>query len=124
MSGKTHKEVIEEIFKNFQSVVKHTSSSKIMHMINPNLFVMWDEKIRNNWGCSSNARGYFNFLIRMQLELDELISDYARVKGFSKNKGIVGLLNELNGRIGQKYSITRWIDVYNWTKYSEKGKKL
>jgi len=118
--GKTYKDVIEEIFENFENVIKHTSSSKIMHMVNPNLFVMWDKNIRDSWGCSANARGYFNFLIRMQLEFEELVKDYIKVKGVSKTKGTDKLLNELNSRIGHECPITRWIDVYNWINTREK----
>ena len=87
IDGKTLKDVIEEIFEEFDRVLKHTIPSKIMHMINPNLFIMWDGKIRTSWGCESNckanarecgyARGYYNFMMRMRVELEELADDYA-----------------------------------------------
>ena len=100
-----------------------------MHLVNPNLFIMWDRDIREYWGCACNARGYLNFIIVMQQELNELVQDYA---GNSGQGGLDGLLAHLNGKINQhntttaagspagtepkrEYSITRWLDIYNWT---------
>ncbi len=127
IDGKTLKDVIEEIFEEFDRVLKHTIPSKIMHMINPNLFIMWDETIRTSWGCESNCKanargyacGYYNFMMRMRVELDELADDYARVKRVPSPGRMNTLLDDLNKRIDRNYSITKWLDVYNYTKYHQ-----
>lgn len=121
INGKTLKDVIEEIFGVFESVLKHTIPSKIMHMINPNLFIMWDVKIRTSWGCEANARGYYNFMTRMRVEIEELADDYVRVKRVPSLGRMNTLLNDLNNRIDRSYSITKWLDVYNYTKYTKNG---
>ena len=44
-----------------------TTTSKILHVINPELFVMWDEKIYKHYGVPNTADGYVNrFLPLMQ----------------------------------------------------------
>lgn len=81
-----HKNLILEIYKILSEIkgVEHTGASKIMHLKNPNLFVMWDGYIRGDKtnklnkfrkGYYSDAKivkydksgiGYYNFLVDMQ----------------------------------------------------------
>ncbi len=64
--------LVEEIFNTLSSVragrrtVGYTATTKIMHMVMPELFVMCDKAIREGYGIGDNSRSYLNFLIRMQ----------------------------------------------------------
>lgn len=69
--GKSVKNIIRDIFDSISKVkagrriVGFTATTKIMHMIIPDLFVMCDG-ISEKHGCAGNKEGYLNFLWRMQ----------------------------------------------------------
>lgn len=46
------KDVVKEIYNTFSKVkgVEYTGASKLMHLFNKNLFVMWDTDIREGYG--------------------------------------------------------------------------
>jgi len=46
--------------------LKYTGTPKLMHAINPHLFIMWDEGISKMYGCFRNSVGYINFMKLMQ----------------------------------------------------------
>lgn len=114
--------LVIELFSDISHLLKSTSASKILHMVNPNLFIMWDEKIRNYWGCEENENGYMNFLIRMNLEYRELINNFAKIEQLSIAEADKNFLQNLNQRIERNIPITRWVDIYNWTKFTRKEK--
>lgn len=63
------KEDIKIIYNNWSKIkgVEYTGTSKIMHLKNPKLFVMWDTSIRKHYNfnkCTSDE--YVEFLKRMQ----------------------------------------------------------
>lgn len=67
---------IVDIFCNFAEVVKYTGASKLLHILNPQFFMMWDDAIRSRYGCSKKGEGYFNFLYRSQREIQEVLQTY------------------------------------------------
>ena len=48
LNGNELKETIKKIFQEFSSKksIRPTGASKILHMLNPYVFIMWDRKIR------------------------------------------------------------------------------
>lgn len=99
-------------FCNFAEVVKYTGASKLLHILNPQFFMMWDDAIRYGYGCSENGEGYFNFLYRSQREIQEVLQTYRTEHDATK---------EISQRIynGQTKSILKLLDEYNWAKYTE-----
>ena len=71
-------EFIEQSFERISSLklgrrtFGPTATAKLFHLIVPDYFVMWDELIREQWGCAGNARGYSNFLLRMAFMAKQL----------------------------------------------------
>jgi len=61
---------IKKIFRTLSAIkgVEKTGASKIMHLKVPETFVMWDDKIRHNYDCSSKEDGqdHLEFLKKMQ----------------------------------------------------------
>lgn len=60
---------VKKLYKLLSSVngVKYTGASKLMHLKNPKLFIMWDGYIKKHYGLKSgSAEDYFNFLKKMQ----------------------------------------------------------
>lgn len=60
--------LITQIYSTFSAVkgVEYTGASKIMHILNTKLFVMWDGSIRNEYGYNETSNGYVDFLKHMQ----------------------------------------------------------
>jgi len=53
--------------------VEYTGTSKVLHLMNRHLFVMWDSYIRKGYDIRSNtAADYFNFLKKMQSEFGSI----------------------------------------------------
>lgn len=66
-----HKDTIKKIYDSFSKVrgVEYTGASKVMHLMNRNLFVMWDRSIRDKLNYGSSAGEYLRFLRDMQKEI-------------------------------------------------------
>jgi len=62
-------DTVKQIYSTFSKVmgVEYTGTSKVMHLINRNLFVMWDTDIRREYGFYiDDENDYFDFLKKMQ----------------------------------------------------------
>ncbi|VVB98801.1 Uncharacterised protein [uncultured archaeon] len=94
-----NRESITDIFKFLchQKRIKYTAAAKILFVMQPNLFPMWDGGIRETFGCCGNAEGYLNFMWRM--------------KQLLKNR-------ELNGILGVHPPKLRALDKIFWELYS------
>jgi hypothetical protein len=73
-----------------------TAAAKTLHLVVPDLFMIWDRKIRLNYGFRENGKEYLRFMLEMQNWLAKL--------------------NTTIQRLGAKYekSSTKIIDEYNW----------
>jgi hypothetical protein len=61
-------DTIQTIYSRLSRIggVEYTGASKVMHLLNPDLFVMWDTYTRDKYGFDKDANDYFNFLKKMQ----------------------------------------------------------
>ena len=106
-SDKSVKKIMKEIFDVLSKVragrktVGFTATTKIMHMVIPNLFVMCDKKIRKKYGCAGNSEGYLNFLHRMQKATQRMTEEKTKVE----------ICEELHH--GDR-SFTKILDEYNY----------
>lgn len=75
-----------------------TAASKVLHLVAPNLFMIWDRAIRNHYVFKENGAEYVRFLVSMQIWLKKL-------------KSSIGALQSRYGK-----SCTKIIDEYNWMK--------
>ena len=93
-----------------------TSIPKILHLFNPEIFVMWDTKIRENYRKKNNRirdtpEGYLEFLKEVQKELKEAVRERQRETG----KGLDDIEQEIRSRYNNK-TLARIVDEYNWIK--------
>jgi len=113
-------DIIEEVFKRIASVqagrrtVGATATSKILHLVNPNFFMMSDEKIRHGYGCCDNELGYMNFMWRMKLFADAVIREYSNVRNVPVKSIFPNLVSECKSTAT---TLPKLIDEYNWVKY-------
>lgn len=101
-------EVIIEIFSILSKVtrIKATATSKMMHMTNYGLFVMWDEGIAENYGFSNDEKGhgYINFLMKMKIELKDL----------EKELGSLSEEKMASHTFVKDFPPTQLLDIYNF----------
>ncbi len=72
-------------------------TSKLIHGINPNLFVMWDNGISEHYGCYPNSTGYINFMRLMQEEILNILKKHRKDDIIKEtNKTLPKLLDEYN----------------------------
>ena len=75
-----------------------TSTSKVLHLVIPDLFMIWDNKIRKTYEFKDNGIEYVRFLASMQ--------------NWCKELGMI--VENLQTQYGK--SLTKIIDEYNWKK--------
>jgi len=108
---------IREIYDRLDSIPHiggPTAISKILHLLNPEIFVMWDNAIRkiyknNNSRVRHTPEGYLEFLKEAQKELKEALEDRQRETG----KRLDYVEQEIRGRYKHK-TLARIVDEYNW----------
>jgi uncharacterized protein YukE len=117
---------IECIYNKLAEVrnIGATATSKILHLLNPEVFVMWDGKIIEKYKekyekVGGNAKGYVEFLKAVQREVKEAIEEEAKRSGKSEKQIVEEICTNLpSKKLGPEYSrksLTKLVDEYNWT---------
>ena len=112
---------IEEIFDKVANCswrYESTDASKILHTILPNVFVMWDRKIRKgilggeerNWG----AVFAIEFLPKMKKELIDAIKTCKQMKEFSDKEAAQHISKLCNNK-----GLPKLIDEYNYMSHTQ-----
>jgi hypothetical protein len=91
-----------------------TTISKIMHVLNPEIFVMWDIGIRDrykkkNRSVLGNSEGYLEFLKENQREIRDALNDGRKTTG----KDLDEIERELRKEHENK-TLAKLIDQYNY----------
>lgn len=116
-------EVMERVFGTITSVkagkrrtVGSTATSKILHLVNPNFFVMYDVRIRRGYGCFGNDLGYTNFMKQMKQLANDLLHEYSIKRNIPVDSTFQSLAQEC-----RSYSRTmpKLLDEYNWIKFNQ-----
>ena len=101
---------------NYEGRHESTDASKIIHTINPKLFVMWDRNIRKGVMGGETiqyADYYIIFLQRMKNELRELISSCRENSDYGEEESIKVIEGLCDGK-----TIAKLIDEYNYMNYT------
>ncbi len=82
---------IKFIYQKLKDIVKQTGATKMMALKNPNLFVMWDTKIRQMYHINNKATldDYIKFLKKMKEEFNH-------IKWTDKKKPLAKAIDEYN----------------------------
>ena len=106
---------VEYVFKGLKSLkyVGPTSVSKILHLLRPEFFIMWDKEIAKHYHLDLTAKRveeeYYKFLVKMKEVLNTLLKEYS--KRYSCEKPEEDLVRKYGGK-----PLTKLIDEYNWLK--------
>jgi hypothetical protein len=92
---------IQKIYQELAAIggVKHTGASKLMHLLAPELLVMWDKWIRGKEFKRAASDDYLAFLKEMQVEFRHLLPAEGR-------------------------TLAKCIDEYNYVKYTIPGLEM
>jgi len=97
-----NRESIMKIFDKLSAtVLKYTGTTKLMHGMNPDLFVMWDKGIGKHYGCAPNSMGYIHFMRLMQEKIQEILKNHSKEE-IIEETGV---------------SLPKLIDEYNWVNF-------
>lgn len=69
--------------------IEYTGGSKIMHLKNPELFIMWDTRIREKYKVSSSVEDYLEFHKKIQQKIKH-------IEWKSKKKTLAKAIDEYN----------------------------
>ena len=87
-------------------------ASKILHILNPDLFVMWDTAIIKQYGKCEFIL-YADFLCKMQQLAKQAVAEVkAKEKNHSRETAVASLT-------GCKHSLAKALDEYNFMKYTK-----
>ena len=94
-----------------------TDASKILHAIVPELFVMWDDKIRNNLvGARRDGRCYaYEFMPNMQGFVKQFLDSYIR-----KNGGDYENASSQISKMTHNHTLAKLIDEFNYLRFTWK----
>lgn len=88
---------IKNIYINLKSIVEQTGATKIMALTNPNLFIMWDTKIRKKYKINNkgNPEDYIQFITMMQ-------NKFKHIEWNNDKKPLAKAIDEWNHRLADK----------------------
>ena len=89
-----------------------TGASKMLHMINPKLFLMWDASIVRGYGGHFNVLLYTDFLRRMQM-----LAKFA-IKQVRENEPHYSDETAIASLTGCKRTLAKTLDEYNYVKFT------
>jgi len=116
--GKTLSETIQEVFETLASAGKKhqwTGASKVLHVLQPRMFVMWDTAIRGGYAIKdgSESSDYASwFLRRMQCEAREAVDSFVAETKLERRVAVPEL-----EKLGGGRPITKLLDEYNYCKF-------
>ncbi len=98
---------------NIGNRFSHTAASKLLHIINPELFVMWDRPMRthcrNIYNILEGEEGYFEYMKKMQKGLRQVLDSFPR----AKEECPAEFLSKKLG-IEPPKTLVKYLDEYNW----------
>jgi hypothetical protein len=110
-----NKNKIETIYSTLNKKIKPTATSKIMHLINKNLFPMWDRNIAEGYSIDVNNRTTKSYIIFMK----KIQSILVRMHKDTKANDWDDFISKIEGvTFGAKYSLPKIIDEYNYMKFT------
>jgi len=114
-----HYKIIRLAYSKFSLVgykFGEVAASKVLHMINPELFVMWDNAIPTCYGLRLNSKSYsYGFMPVMQYEANEAITTYMKDKDCERDTAIKEITSKYYGR-----TLAKLVDEYNWMRIRAK----
>ncbi len=75
MESVKHKTAVFEAFNFLKDRVGHVCATRILHVLSPDLFVPWDNDVREHYGLSVYDQDYYKFLEISQKEIVDVLTE-------------------------------------------------
>ena len=99
-----------DFFSNIGHRFSHVAASKLLHQVNPHVFMMWDNGITKHYGVRKNSEDYvYKFLPLMKEKLNQVVHTY--MNDFNVNR--IEAITKLNNYRDNK-TLLKLLDEYNW----------
>lgn len=114
-------EVIVQCFETISKVQAEsrrfgfTGTTKVMHMIIPELFIMCDRSIAEGYGYAQNAVGYGKFIVEMKHFARSLVDNYKLEFEVDDPEAIVQIQRLCND---EGKAFTKTLDEFNYATYT------
>jgi hypothetical protein len=119
--GMSVEQAIEEVFETILKCGKRreaTGTAKILHTINPDLFVMWDKYIAAGYAVNTSGEGYAqHFLPRMQKLLKRAVGKCMQRRHETREEALMTLRP-------CGHTLAKVVDEYNYSKYTLKTDEI
>lgn len=96
-----------------------TATSKILHMVNPHFFMMYDKQIREGYVYSADGLGYSGFMLQMRRMIDEILQTYSSKFKIEKTDVAKDIAVKYHS---EAQGITKLVDEYNWIKFNPQSR--
>ena len=91
-----------------------TATGKILHLLRPDVFVMWDAAIRNHYDADGDSAGYEGFMRIMALGASRLVREF-RALCTDRTQSLQMIMCRAVGcDHPQPISLSKLMDEYNW----------
>jgi hypothetical protein len=117
----SNKEILQKVFENFCNIgynFRGVAASKLLSLINPHLFVMWDIGICKSYGIRDPSNPYVRdgqyvveFIPLMKEKANSAISSYMEEKKCSRKEALEAINSFRAWR-----PLAKLLDEYNWMK--------
>ncbi len=116
---KTVKEVVQHLYSRYDQI-KHigpTTTAKLLHILQPRLFVMWDEDIANYYHTcdpqiNQTPKGYYAFLAKIQQFAKIVNQEFQKAVSNTQQTPANYLSDKLE--IEPPKTLAKYLDEYNW----------
>lgn len=120
----SNEEILTEVFGSFSKIgynLRGVAASKLLSLINPDLFVMWDTPICGTYGIRAPSEPYARdkqyvpeFFPLMKRKANDTIASYMKEKKCNRSEAIQTINNFQKWR-----PLAKLLDEYNWVTYSQ-----
>jgi len=120
-----NKEVLHQVFTNFCQVgykFRGVAASKVLSLINPHLFVMWDTSICEAYGIRDPSNPHVRdkqyvpvFIPLMKQKANSVIDSYMKDNKCSRREAVEAINN-----FREQKPLAKLLDEYNWAKHYQK----
>ncbi|MBD3263037.1 hypothetical protein GF374_01515 [Candidatus Woesearchaeota archaeon] len=94
---------VKQLYSNLSVIkgVEYTGAAKVMHILDREVFVMWDRNIRKAYKVGTDDESYLSFQRMMQKEVKDIVKN-------------------INWPLRNEQTLAKAIDEYNYVKYTLK----
>lgn len=113
---------ISHLFSSFARFLGPTGASKALHLLLPQLIVLWDTQIRTDYGIKADADFFLKFQGIAKALLEGVMNDFVKKHGIDRESALQEILRLTYG--DKPKSLPKLIDEFNWATRGESKRHI